>query len=474
MQPNEESHSIPKLKVVPPNQIKPPTEPTPPIPTSPASPSPTNTITPSNDGRKSYHTWIMVGTIAAAVLGTTFIPWVPTVSASGTLEPKNISLISIPPNQVPKDWPNNTTSQFKEGQTIATTKDLQYEEKIREINQSISNVEAEKKSAQESYEFAKKQLQEAETTLQIALSRLNQSRSKLNNAPSIMVIEEEMAVKQAQLNGAENNLRDAVERQAQVQVLINTDPSQRFNKEVVAIYNEVRELTTRKNILIAEISQSSARENVEKDRLRDNSQEDYYRLTEKNAAVDSANQKVRQAEQEVNKVENSIKELRKRNQSLEVENKEQTNYVAPFDGVAEFKELQQPIIGQKLNKSSEIIYYDHRSMMFKAMISELEYTKYIKDNQNVVITFVGGKEVTGIVIPRGEQPERKIDSDPSKQMVAVWIAFDKPQVLERGISGKVVITIGQEGDRIYNVIGNEIYKLITPLQPFIDWLLGRK
>ena len=148
MQPNEESHSIPKLKVVPPNQIKPPTEPTPPIPTSPASPSPTNTITPSNDGRKSYHTWIMVGTIAAVVVGIGFIPWNHTVSRPSTIEPNPEQSKTSPlsPGHTLKEL--NPTSEVKAGDTIAITTDPQNEEKLIKTEQSIISTEASRKLIQ--------------------------------------------------------------------------------------------------------------------------------------------------------------------------------------------------------------------------------------------------------------------------------------------------------------------------------------
>lgn len=470
MQPNEESHSIPKLKVVPPNQIKPPTEPTPPIPTTPASPSPTNTITPSNDGRKSYHTWIMVGTILVAVVGMGFIPWDQTVFGVATVEPNpdQDQTISLPQGHILEKLNNPNNNQVQDGVPVAVTIDPQYEERLRKAKQEINEAEGNRKIAQGDLDVAITHLQRMEASRQISLTVLQQSRANVERGTSVFINEQEVASKRQQQEGARRELNAQEMELANFQFPIQQGAVSPSEQRVLNIKSEIRRLSTQIQTLDADVAQAQAKAILEGSQLRDRVDKDLSSFAEQNAGVDTANQELQQAKQKISKLDRQIQQLKKDEQILQEEKNKQTIYPAYFTGVADFREAQR-YIGQKLPKAIDIKVHNPNNMLLKVKVSQLDY-QYIKEKQVVSFLPEGKEEVIGQLEPLKMQQEKEPDiHDPSKRLVTVWAAVNDPQAaLEKDIAGNATITIKKQ--RIYNIVGGEVYKLVPPFRPIFHWL----
>jgi hypothetical protein len=480
MQPNEESHAIPKLKVVPPTQLKPPSESVIPIPTSPVAASPSNMTTPRDDGRKSYHTWIMVGTIAVAVAGIGFIPWDHKISRPSSIEPnpEEFQIVPLSPNHILKSLGNIT--EVKTGEAIAVTDDPQYDEKLRKIAQEIANAQESEKLAQQGLQFAIRQAEEAKASRQTAIIRFDQSRRNVDRSTTVMINEQDVVAKQAERDGAIAELRQKEQHRAtNVQAAIDAGAASTSEEKVMNLDSNTQQLRARLSVLNAQISQAQAKTNLESDRLGDNSQEEYSRLTEKDTAVDSATQRVNQAQQEIFKINSQLQGFKREEQILKQERDQQTIYKAEFTGVADFTEAQK-YVGKKLAKSIEIAVYNPQNMLGKILVSDAEYNEiktYQSDprlNQhplNVTFTLENGKEIKGKVQLVNLQSEGKPDvNHPDKHLHEVWLTFNDPQEFKKGMTGNATIMMREE--RIYNIVGREVSNIMPFFKPIFYWLSG--
>ena len=477
MQPNEESRPAPKLKVVPPNQIKPPTELTSPS-TTPVAQLPTNIVNPSNDGRKSYHTWIMVGTILVAVLGISFLPWNRKISRASTIEPnpEEFQIVPLSPNHILKSLGNPT--EVKAGEEIAVTDDPQYDEKLRKIAQDISNAQESEKLAQQGLQFAIRQAEEAKASRQTAIIRVDQIHKNVERSTTVMINEQDVVARQAERDSTITKLKKKEEHRAtNVHAAIAAGAVSASEEKVMNLDTEIEDLRARLNVLNAQISQAQAKTNLESDRLRDNSQEEYSRLIEKDTAVDSANQRVSQAQQEIWKINSQLQGFKKEEQILKQEKDQQTAYKAEFTGVADLTEAQK-YLGKKLNKLIEIVVYNPKNMLGKMLVSDAEYNE-IKNYQNdpilnknplnVIFTLENGKEIKGEVQLVSLQSEGKPDTNhPDKRLHEVWITFKDPQEFKKGMTGNATVMMREE--RIYNIVGREVSNVMPFLKPFFYWL----
>ncbi len=475
MLPNEDTRPAPKLKVVPPSQI-PNTEPRipiPPAPTTPVAPAATQSSLPSNDGRKSHHTWIMVGTIAVAVVGIGFIPWNYTISRASSIEPNPEEFQTVPlsQNHILKSLGNIT--KIKSGEPIAVTEDPQYDEKLRKITQEISSIQESEKLAQQGLQFAIKQAEEAKASRQTATIRFDQSRRNVDRSTTVMINEQDVVARQAERDGAISELRRKEEqRSTRVAPAIDAGAVSPYEEKVANLDSNIQQLRDRINVLNAQISQAQAKTGLESDRLGDNSQEEYSRLTEKDTAVDSANQRVNQAQQEIFKINSQLQGLKREEQILKQEKDQQTVYKAEFNGVADLTEAQK-YVGKKLNKSLDIVVYNPQNMLGKMPVSDAEYNE-IKNYQNdpnlntkplnVTFTLENGKEIKGTVQPVSLQSEVKPDGNhPDKRLHEVWIKFDDPQEFKKGMTGNASVMMREE--RIHNIVGREVSNVMPFLKP---------
>ena len=473
MLPNEDSRSAPKLKVVPPSQI-PSAEPRIAIPPAPpTTPPAAQSPAPSADGRKSSHTWIMVGTILVVVMGIGFIPWDRKISRAGSIEPnpEEFQVVPLSPSHILKSLGNITA--VKAGDAIAVTDDPQYDEKLRKITQEISNAQESEKLAQQGLQFAIKQAEEAKASRQTAIIRFDQSRKNVDRATTVMISEQDVVARQAERDGAIAELRQKEEHRAtNVQTAINAGAASASEEKVMNLDSNIQQLRARLSVLNAQISQAQAKASLESDRLGDNSQEEYSRLTEKDTAVDSANQRVNQAQQEIFKINSQLQGLKREEQILKQEKDQQTVYKAEFNGVADFTEAQK-YVGKKLNKTIDIVVYNPQNMLGKMLVSDAEYNE-IKNYQsdpslnknplNITFTLENGKEIKGKVQPVSLQSEGKPDvNHPDKRLHEVWITFNDPQEFKKGMTGNATIMMREE--RIHNIVGREVSNVMPFLKP---------
>ena len=480
MQPNEESHSIPKLKVVPPNQIKPPTEPTPPIPTSPASPSPTNTITPSNDGRKSYHTWIMVGTILVAVVGMGFIPWDRKISRPSSIEPnpEEFQNAPLPIGYTLKNL--NPTTEVKAGDTIAITSDPQSEEKLIKVEQNIISTEANRKLTEGELRIANSQLERVQANLRTAITISEQSRRNVLNSPSILVIEREIEATQMEQNSLMARLRNKEDSLAAWTKRINDGIIGYEYPQVVEVRNQIDDLNTRISPLNAKIEQARAKREALIVELGDKAEKDLVNLAELNAAVVIAEREVQQVIQKGINIDRQLQEYKQEKKFLEQVKAQETIHKAEFNGVADFTEAQK-YIGKKLNKTIDIVVYNPQNMLGKMLVSDAEYNEIRMHQQtnsslpplNVTFTLENGKEIKGKLQLVSLQSEGKPDvNHPDKRLHEVWLTFDDPQEFKKGMTGNATIMMREE--RIHNIVGREVSNVMPFLKPPFYWLAGGK
>ena len=467
MLPNEDSRPAPKLKVVPPNQI-PSTEPRIPIPPAPPTVPPVaQSAAPSADDRKPSHTWIMVGTILVAVVGIGFIPWDQTVSGVATVEPHpdQDKAISLPQGHILSTLNNPNNNQVKADDVIAETIDPQYEERLRKAKQEINDAEENRKIAQNDLQIAISHLQRMEANRQMAITVLEQSRANVDRGTSVFINEQEAAAKRQEQEGARRELDAQAAELAKFQLAIREGAVSESHPQVLSIKSEMRRLTTRIQTLDVEIVQAQAKASLEGSQLQDRLGKDLSSFAEQNAGVDTANQEVQQARQKIAKLDRQIQQLKKDEQTLQAEKKQQTEYPVPFTGVADFREAQK-YIGQKLPKSIDIRVYNPNNTLIKVQVSQLDY-EHIKAKQVVRFIPEGKKEVIGNVEPLKLQQEKEPDphnpNDPSKRLVTVWVAVQDTQVsLEKDLAGNATITIKKQ--HIYNIVGGEIYRLVPPIR----------
>lgn len=464
MLPNEDSHTAPKLKVVPPSQI-PSAEPRIPIPSAPTMvPPAAQSPAPSTDGRKPHHTWIMVGTILVAVVGISFLPWDRTVSGVATVEPHpdQDQTISLPQGHILATLNNPNNNQVQYDVPIAVTIDPQYEERLRKAKQEISDAEENRKIAQNDLQISISNLQRMEASRQMSITVLEQSRANVDRGTSVFINEQEVAVKRQEQEGARSDLNAQEAELAKFQSAIREGAVSESHPQVLSIKSEIRRLTTRIQTLNTEISQAQAKASLEGSQLQDRLGKDLSSFAEQNAGVDTANQEVQQARQKISKFDRQIQQLRKDEQTLQAEKKQQTTYPVPFSGVADFRDAQK-YIGQKLPKAIDIRVYNPNNMLIKVKVSQLDY-EHIKAKQVVSFIPEGKKEVIGSVEPLKVQQEKEPDNhDPSKRLVTVWVAVNDPQVsLEKDLAGNATITVKKQ--HIYNIVGAEIYRLVPPIR----------
>lgn len=461
---NEDSRPAPKLKVVPPSQI-PSAEPRMPIPSAPTmTPPAAQSPATSTDGRKSHHTWIMVGTILVAVVGIGLIPWDQTVSGIATVEPHpdQDQTISLPQGHILSTLNNPNNNQVQDGVPIAVTIDPQYEERLRKAKQEINEAEENRKIAQNDLEIAISHLQRTEASRQMAITILEQSRANVDRGTSVFISEQEVAVKRQEQEGARRDLNAQEAELAKFQAAIQAGAVSESHPQVLSVKGEIRRLTTRLQTLDVEISQAQAKTILEGSQLQDRLGKDLSSFAEQNAGVDTASQEVQQARQKISKFDRQIQQLRKDEQTLQTEKKQQTTYPVPFSGIADFREAQK-YIGQKLPRAIDIRVYNPQNTLIKVKVSQLDY-EHIKAKQVVSFIPEGKKEVIGSVEPLNVQQEKEPDThDPSKRLVTVWVAVNDPQVsLEKDLAGNATITIKKR--HIYNIVGGEIYRLIPPIR----------
>jgi hypothetical protein len=477
MQPYEDSRSAPtpKLKVVPPSQLKPIEEPSLPPP-PPIKPKALNN---DSNGKKHHHMLIMVGTIVVAVVGISFISWSHKISRASSIEPnpEEFQAISLSPNHILKSLGN---IEVKTGEEIAVTDDPQYDEKLRKIAQEISNTLESEKLAQQGLQFAIRQAEEAKASRQTAITRLDQSLKNVERGTSVIINEQDVVAKQAERDGAIADLSKKEQHRAtNVQAAINAGAASASEEKVMALDTNIQQLKDKINVLNAQISQAQLKSNLERDRVGDNSQEEYSRLTEKDTAVDSANQRVNQAQQEIFKINSQLQGLKREEQILKQEKDQQTTYKAEFTGVADLTEARK-YVGKKLNKLIEIVVYNPQNMLGKMLASDAEYNE-IKNYQNdsilnknplkITFTLENGKEIKGTVQPVSLQSEGKPDvNPPDKRLHEVWIAFDDPQEFKKGMTGNATIMMREE--RIYNIVGREVSNIMPFLRPIFYHLSG--
>ena len=462
MQSNEESRPASKLKVFPPNQIKSPTE-----STTPVAQLPTNVTNPSNDGRKSYHTWIMVGTILVAMTGIGFIPWNHTVSRPSTIEPNpeqsKISPLSL--GHTLKEL--NPTTEVKAGDTIAITTDPQNEEKLIKTAQNIISTEDNRKLIQGELNIANSQLQKAEANLRTAITISEQSRRNVLGSPSIIVIEKEIEARQIEQNSLTAQLRNKETSLAAWTKRINDGLIGYEYPQVVEVRNQIDDLNTRISPLNAQIEQAKARREALIIELGDRAEKDLVNLAEPNAAVVIAEREVQQVIQKGVNIDRQLQEYKQEKKFLEQVKAQETIHKAEFNGVADFTEAQK-YLGKKLTKPIDIVVYNPQNMLAKIMVSDAE-RQVIQEKQPITFTLENGKEIKGKVQLLSLQSEGQIDpNNPTKRLHEVWIAFDDFQEFKKGMTGHTVVMIQEE--RIYNIVGREVSNVMPFLKPFFYWL----
>ncbi len=484
MQPNEESHPIPKLKVVPPNQI--PTAesriPIPPAPitTPPAAKSPA----PSTDGRKSYHTWIMVGTILVAVVGIGFIPWDRKISRPRSIEPNPTEFQNAPLliGYTMKDL--HPTTEVKAGDTIAITSDPQSEEKLIKVEQNISGTEANRKLTEGELRLANSQLERAQANLRTAITISEQSRRNVLSSPSILAIEREIEATQMEQNSLMYRLKNKEASLATWTKRISEGLVGYENPQVVEVRNEIDDLNTRISPLNAKIEQARARREALIVELRDKAEKDLVNLAEPNTAVVIAEREVQQVIQKGINIDHQLQEYKQEKKFLEKLNTQETIHKAEFNGVADFTEAQK-YVGKKLNKTIDIVVYNPQNMLGKMLVSDAEYNEIRIHQQtnsslpplNVTFTLENGKEIKGKVQPVSLQSEGKPDvNHPDKRLHEVWLTFDDPQEFKKGMTGNAAIMMREE--RIHNIVGREVSNVMPFLKPpfywLSEWLAGGK
>jgi len=457
MQPYEDSRPAPtpKLKVVPPSQLKPIEESVPP----PLTPKALD-----NNGKKRHHTLIMVGTIVAALVGISLIELADNINGNGKVEPDSNEEenIALPAGHFLERL--HQKSQFRKGETVATTIDLQQEDKLREIKQTITDANAQKNNAEKELEVARRQLQEAEVNLNVAENNATKSRKNIDSTANLTLVDREIEVKLRE----RDNLRYELQQQQGFrnvwQGLIEEGAMGVLSSQVMNTDSEIRRLTSQLSIVEGQILQAESKRVVTKDQLIDKNQEDSDRSQKEILAVSTSKEKFNQAIQRVRDSEDRLKQLLTREKELLAAQEKQTTHLAPFDGVADFTDIKK-YRNQRLAEPVKIRFYNPENMMVRIKVTQLDYCR-VKEGMDVSFTPYGKKEIMGKVELKAIRGDSE-PGNPNAVLFSVWVRVNSSDgnqkvTLDNDMIGKTSIKIGSE--RIYKIVGGEIYKLFNPLQ----------
>ncbi|NJL89435.1 MAG: hypothetical protein HC916_06245 [Coleofasciculaceae cyanobacterium SM2_1_6] len=476
----------PRLKVVPPNQIKPTTSspaasklPIPAqLPTQPIT-QPETTLPISHGGgsggsggsqtmqgnaKKIPHTLIMVGTIAAVLIGIGLIPWEYNINGNGKVEPDSNEEenISLPAGHFLERLYQE--SQFRKGETIATTIDLQQEDKLREIRQNIIDAQAQKNTAEKELDVARRQLQEAEANVNIAESRVVKSRDKINSSSALTLVDREIEIKLRERDNLLNELQVQQRDQVRWEKLIADGVLGFASPQVMNTDSEIRRLTSRLNTVEGEFLQVQSKRIVTQDQLIEDSQEEIDRSQKENFAFSTSKERFNQAIQRVRDTEARLQQLQTREKELLTDQEKQTTHVAPFDGVADFTDVKK-YRNQRLTEPVKIRFYNPENMLVRIKVTQLDYCRI---NEGMPVSFIpyGKEEVMGTVESKATKGEPEV-GNPNTLLFSVWVRInssdgDQKITLDNDMMGKTSIKVGSE--RIYQIVGGEIYKLFNPLQ----------
>lgn len=472
----------PRLKVVPPNQIKPPTSspaaqklPVPAqLPTQPETtlPIPQNGGSGGDGGssktqnvlNKIPHSLIMVGSIAAFLIGLGLIPWEHNINSNGKVEPDSNEEenINLPTGHFLERLYQNP--QFSKGETIATTIDLQQEDKLREIKQNIIDASAQKNAAEKELDVARRQFQEAEANLNIAENNTARSREKINTSPALTLADREIEIKLRERDNLINELQVQQRDQAHWQELIDDKVLGFASPQVRTTDSEIRRLTSQLNVIEVQILQAEGKRVVAQDQLIEENQENSDRTQKENLAVSTSEERFNQAIQRVRDSEERLKQLQTREKELLADQEKQTTHVAPFDGVADFTDVKK-YRNQRLTEPVKIRFYNPDNMLVRINVTQLDHCR-INEGMPVSFTPYGKEEVMGTVESKATKGEPEV-GNPNALLFSVWVRINSSNdnqkvTLDNDMMGKASIKIGSE--RIYKIVGGEIYKLFNPLQ----------
>jgi len=473
---------VPRLKVVPPHQIKPTINPPAaqklPIPAQLPT-QPETTLPISNGGgsggsggsqtikdtaKKIPHTLIMVGSIAAVLIGIGLIPWEYNINGNGKVEPDSNEEenITLPTGHFLERLYQNP--QFRKGETIATTIDLQQEDKLREIKQNITEATGQKNTTEKELEVARRQLQEAEVSLNIAESRTIQSRGRIDISSNLTLADREIEIKLREKDNLFNELQIQQRDQSRWQKLIADGVLGFASPQVMNTDSEIRRLTSRLNTIEGEFLQAQSKRVVTQDQLIEKNQEDSDRSQKEILAVSTSKERLNQSIQRVRDSEDRLKQLQIREKQLLADQEKQTTHVAPFDGVADFTDVKR-YRSQRLIEPVKIRFYNPENMLVRIKVTQLDYCR-INEEMPVSFTPYGKEEVMGIVELKATKGEPEV-GNPNALLFSVWVRIngsnDNQKItLDNDMMGKTSIKIGSE--RIYKIVGGEIYKLFNPLQ----------
>jgi hypothetical protein len=476
----------PRLKVVPPNQIKPPTSssaaqklPIPAqLPTQPTTPLETTLPTSHGGGsggsggsskiqnafNKIPHSLIMVGSIAAVLIGIGLIPWEYNINGNGKVEPDSNEEenISLPAGHFLERLYQE--SQFRKGETIATTIDLQQEDKLRELRQNIIDAQAQKNTAEKELDVARRQLQEAEANLNIAENNVIKSYGKINSSSTLTLVDQEIEIKLRERDNLRHDLQEQQAIRNQWQGLIKDGALGPLHPQVMSTESEIRRLSGQLNVVEVQISQAESKRVVTQDQLIEKNQEDSDQTQKENLAFSTSQERFSQAAQRVRDSEERLKQLQTREKELLADQEKQTTHVAPFNGVADFTDVKK-YRNQRLTEPVKIRFYNPDNMLVRIKVTQLDYCR-INEGMDVSFTPYGKKEMMGKVELKATGAEME-QGNPNAVLYSVWVRVnstdgDQKITLDNDMMGKTSIKVGSE--RIYKIVGGEIYKLFNPLQ----------
>ncbi len=472
----------PRLKVVPPNQIKPltsspaaqklpvpaqlPTQPeaTLPIPQNGGSGGDGGSSKTQNVLNKIPHSLIMVGSIAAvlAVIGMYPLNYsIKPISAAAepNPDPTKVRKLSAHQGSIVKEI--SETRELKKGDVVISTVDPQQEEKFRKIENDISDAQSQKRSAQEEESTKRRELEQANSGYRSAVNSLEQSQRALAISPIMAVHEAKINKLRQEQSSLGAQLASKQGILAKYKELESEGGMGRI--PVINIEIEVSQIEGRISSLEAEMLQVEAEKSVAVEQLLKRVQEDSDRVTEKGAAQDTAEQELNRSSQKVREFDIKINQLEKE-KAYQKDQKEAQTLLAPFDGVAELKEIQG-YLDQKLPKSIDVFYYSPNDMMAKLEVDQIDHCQ-LQKVENVTFVPNGGIEYKGKIY-RIENEIKVNPNNPSQRSATVWIKLDNPNSeLTMGMTGQAALNLGQE--QIYKIVWRELYKLVAPFQSIPD------
>ena len=486
----------PRLKVVPPNQIKPTINPPAaqklPIPAQLPT-QPETTLPISNGGgsggsggsptikdtaKKIPHTLIMVGSIAAIIIGISMIEIDQKIKGTGAVEPNpsQDKTLSISTGNILEKLVESNNNYFSVNETIAFTTDPQQEERLRQIKQEITDSQESKEIAQKDFQVAISQLQQAEIVHQINLGRADRSRMNSSDAASIDVYRKDIATKQVSQRNLQEQLVARTNtlikfRKLQSQGLIGSEDERLLEYE-----KEVQELQGSISILDTEIMQAQAREQQERERLENTAEDDIGIALEKNQALNVAQQEVDQARQKIQKLDKQIQQLQQEERTLIQDKDRFSSHKAPFGGIADLKQARQ-YLGQKLTEPLKIRVYNPDNMLVKVKIPQVDFC-HIKPGMKVSFIPEGMPEMLGQVSFLDNNGEPDL-IDPNKRLFAAWVNIERYKdsnlpllKLQKDAQGSVTITT-QVKQPIHRVVSGEIYKIFQPTRSVLNYCNAR-